>query len=182
MNNIQVSTLKDSFGRVVWTHKVHEKQAEIYSVWADVLDWATVIFSAFTSAALLYVLLKPETRLTVSVIFSFLALIVRLLQLVFSPRIKRDAHKSTAKQLWNIKERYINLIADAISNSISTEQIIQKRDALTNELSLLYSTALQTSPFAMRLATKALKAKDEHTFYEKEVENFLPFGLRGDGK
>lgn len=178
MTTIHLSALKDSFGRVVWTHKVHEKQAEIYSLWADVLDWASVILSALTSAALLYVLLKPETRLTVSVILSFIALFVRLLQLIFSPRSKKESHKATAKQLWSIKEKYINLIADLLSNSISQEQIIQKRDNLTNELSAIYSNALQTSSYAMKKANNALKVKDEHTFYKNEVEKFLPIGLR----
>lgn len=178
METFQLSVIKDSFGRVVWTHKVHEKQAEIYTICADLLDWASVIFSVLTSAALLYVLLEPDTRLNISVILSFLALISRLLQLVFNPRVKRDAHKSTAKQLWSIKERYINLIADIKSETFPLDLIIQKRDALTEELTVIYSNALQTSAHTMNMARRALNVKDEHTFNHGEIDSFLPEGIR----
>lgn len=178
MESQQLAVVKDSFGRVVWTHKVHEKQAEIYSTCADILDWCTIVFSGLTTAALLYVLMEPETRLQVSVILSFLALISRLVQLVFNPRSKSLSHKMTAKQLWVIKEKYINLIADIKSESIPKETIVQNRDSLTNELGTLYQNAPSTSSYAYSLASKALEVNNEHTFYKNEVEKFLPEGIR----
>jgi hypothetical protein len=182
MGSTQLAAIKDSFGRVVWTHKVHEKQVEIYSICADILDWCTILFSALTTAALLYVLMEPETRLNLSVVLSFLALIARLIQLVFNPRVKKDSHKVTAKQLWFIKEKYINLISDIIDGSIPADIIIKKRDNLTEELNTIYINALPTNSLAYKRATKALKVNDEHSFYNNEVDKFLPVGIRENVK
>lgn len=178
MDNIQLQTIKEAFGRVLWSHKVHEKQAEVYECQSIWLDGLSLALTAFTAGSLLYVILDTDAKPVVSAILSFFALLVRLFSLGFNPKSKFDSHKNTAKGLWAIKEKYIYLISDIYSDSCVNEQIITQRNQLFEETKQIYNSALATSNKAYKLATTALKVNDEHTFYEKEVDKFLPFTIQ----
>ena len=174
----QLSVIKDSFGRVVWTHKTHEKQAEIYKTYCLIFNWLTIILTALTTGSLINVLLNDDQGVKTSAILSALSLGSLIAELIFDFSGKRNSHKSVAKELWGVKEKYINLIADIKSNGLDEPEIIRRRDSLTEHLTNIYNNAPPTSNDAYKKASKALNVDNEHSFEENEVDQFLPVDLR----
>lgn len=87
-------------------------------------------------------------------------------------------HKTTSDQLWNIREKYLDLLTDLQTGALNAEEIRQRRDALREDLAKVYSAARVTSPEAYGSAQKALKMKEDMTFTPDEIDMFLPVGLR----
>jgi hypothetical protein len=87
-----------------------------------------------------------------------------------------------ASALWNIRELYLSLLTDMISNAIAKETARQRRDSLQEELSAIYLGAPRTLTRAYREAQKALKVNEELTFSEQEIDSLLPPLLRKQPK
>lgn len=174
----QLAIIKDSYGRLVWTHKTHEKQTEIYARRDFWIKLITVVLTSLTTVSLFAVLLTPEINVKVSAILSALSLTFLLSELVFKYGDKAKEHKMIAKELWEVKEKYMNLIADIKANAQDEEPLLKRRDELTEKLSAIYKVAPPTTSSAYKIASKVLKANMEHTFVENEVDSFLPPELR----
>jgi len=113
-----------------------------------------------------------------SAVFSALALGFVIFQLSFSPSEKAEKHRYIAKELWYIREKYINLMTDIINEQLSGQLITTRRDQLIEELRLIYKFAPQTDSKSYELARKALKINEEFTFTDEEINNFLPDELK----
>jgi hypothetical protein len=87
-------------------------------------------------------------------------------------------HKTTSDQLWNIREKYLDLLTDLQSGAVAAEDIMQRRDALREDLNKVYSAARVTSYKAYAAAQKALKFNEDMTFSPDEIDMLLPAGLR----
>jgi len=175
MHKQNLAAIKESFGKVVYTHKTHEKDAEIQGEYANRLKWINLILLAATFGGLGSNLLWP-TKLYMwsGFIAATFALGVAVFELSFNPEEAAERHRLAAKELWGIRERYTNLIADIKSESTSPTDLNLKRDQLINELAVIYKFAPATSSKAYQLASTALKINEEGTFNEGEVDKFLP--------
>ena len=67
-----------------------------------------------------------------------------------------------------------------INGQLSVESIISRRDQLIEELRLIYKFAPQTDPKSYEEARRALKLKEELTFSDEEIDQFLPNELRAN--
>jgi hypothetical protein len=101
-----------------------------------------------------------------------------IFQLSFNPEEKAEKHRQSAKELWYIREKYINLMADIINGRISDDTIITRRNEVIEELKLIYKFAPTTSSGAYKKAQKALKINEELTFSDNEIDQFLPSELK----
>ena len=179
MDNINLRVIRESFGRVVYSHKTHEKEAEIQSCYAKCSKWVNVILVTLTSSSLVGALVTTQKNYVIaSAVCSALALAAVIFQLSFSPDEKAERHKQAANLLWFIRERYVNLMADIQNESITSAEIISRRDAVLRELDVVYKSAPATSPTAYKSARTALKIREELTFTDAEIDQFLPEGLK----
>lgn len=87
-------------------------------------------------------------------------------------------HKTTSDQLWNIREKYLDLLTDLQTGALNAEEIRNRRDGLREDLAKVYAAARVTSPEAYAAAQKALKMNEDMTFTPDEIDMFLPVGLR----
>jgi len=98
------------------------------------------------------------------------------------------SHADIAHQLWNIRERYISLIADIKSNSLSIDEIKKRRDELQESLNMVYKDAPRTNSKSYELASKSLNENsqinqgEEMTFSDDEIDRFLANDLRRNRK
>lgn len=179
MDEINLRIVRDSYGRVVYSHKTHEKAAEIQGKWSRDVKIINIVLLVFTAGSILGNLITNQsTLLFISSVMSGLALGFSLLQLTFSPELSAVSHKRTALELWNIRERYVHLIGDIMSGSLSNQEIVSKRDQLIQELSLIYKLAPGTDSKSYDLAREALKDNEELTFTDREIDLLLPSRLR----
>jgi hypothetical protein len=169
--------IRESFGRVVYSHKTHEKAREIESAKATLTKWINILLSTLTLGTLLStVITSQKVLLYSSGIASGVTLAFVIFQLSFDPAKEAERHRATAKELWYIREQYIHLLSD-IKGDLDRVDIARRRDALVEELKLVYQFAPDTTSKAYQLARKALKISEEMTFSSKEIDSFLPASL-----
>lgn len=163
----------------MFTHKTHEKERERLSRFSIIAKWVNIILSAFTFGGIITALGTDELGWKIaSAILAVLSAGFAIFQLSFDPARSAEAHRTTAKRLLEIRNRYELLIADMMSNDASSQELRQRRDQLSDMANEAYRSAPDTSPSAYERAQDALGTKQEMTFTEGEIDKFLPQALR----
>ncbi len=181
-----LAQVRESFGRVVYSHKTHEKQADICSRRDRLQQAALVGLTAISSgtflASVVGVVSNPEAG---SLVTSFIALLVTATSLAtktFKFAEGAAAHRGTAAQLWDVRESYVSLIADMMAGTIPDADARTRRDELQESARDAYSEAPRTTSTAYGKARDGLKNNEEMTFTAGEIDLFLPAALRLNGK
>lgn len=177
-----LAQVRESFGRVVYSHKTHEKQADIsfsrYK-WQQATLITLTALSSGTFLALVFGLFGNSTWSSLAT--SFCALLVSWMSLgakTFKFDETSAAHRDIASKLWDIRESYISLIADMMSGQIADLDARKRRDELQSLARDVYSAAPRTSSKAFVRAQDGLKNNEEMTFTTREIDIFLPEALR----
>lgn len=177
-----LAQVRESFGRVVYSHKTQEKQADIsfsrHRWQQGTLIALTVISSGTFLASLLGVFVEPQLA---SLTTAFIALLVTAISLgakTFKFSEEADAHRDVASRLWDVRESYLSLIADLMSSATSVSDARARRDELQEATREAYAEAPRTSSRAFLRAQKGLKDNEEMTFTPYEIDLFLPEALR----
>ena len=87
-------------------------------------------------------------------------------------------HRQAAADLWLIREKHLALITDLRVGEESLEKIMNRRDALLENLHGVYSEAPSTNNPAYKKAQEALQQCEEMTFSDAEIDALLPSELR----
>ncbi len=174
MDKINLSVIREVFGRVVYTHKTYEKASDICQnkfLWIKRIN---VILLVLTSGSAITSLFEGQLYIIITSILATLSLFFVIYQLSFNFSELAERYKATAKKLWFIREKYQNLIADIINNCLESDEIVKKRDTLLNELNEILTNSVATNKKAYLVAKKALKIEDEMNFTKDEIDSFLP--------
>lgn len=173
------SQIRECFGRVVWTHKTHEKCADILNANNNNLKLTQIILSAIVTTGIIAQFCSD------SIYTQIFTAIISLLLLILNTYLKKydfgkhaQKHAETAIELWNIRELYLSLITDIRTNALNINQIAQRRDELQNTLCTLYKGAPRSFSKAYAQASAALKVNEEYTFSKEEINEFLPDELK----
>lgn len=177
-----LSQVRESFGRVVYSHKIREKQADICFTKHRLQQGVLIAFTALGSGTFLASVfgLVGNPVLT-SLVTSSVALLVTWASLgakTFRFAEESDAHRTIASRLWDVRESYISLIADMMSGDVTDADARVLRDELQEAARDAYADAPRTSHKAFRRAQDGLKDNEEMTFTPREIDLFLPEGLR----
>lgn len=171
--------LRECYGRVVYSHKTHEKCADILlSRLARIKLWQ-IILSAITAAGFLGAIFGAGQ------IGAVLGMIVSTALLVLNSYTKNydlgelaQKHKQAANDLWIVREKFLSLLVDLAMKQKPLEALQQQRDELFEQLHTVYSGAPSTTFQAYKKAQEALKKLEEMTFTDEEIDAFLPKELR----
>jgi len=177
-----LAQVREAFGRVVYSHKTHEKQADLCFRNHRRQQAALVVLTAAGSgtflAALVGTAISPKVA---SLTTSFIALLVAAISLAtktFEFSKEADAHRATAASLWDARESYLSLITDLSAGTISGSDARARRDELQKDVLAAYAEAPRTSAKAFGKAGGGLKSNEEMTFTSDEIDLFLPEALR----
>lgn len=177
-----LAQVREAFARVVYSHKTHEKQADICASRHRWQQTALVALTAVSSGTFLAALVGVvATPVVGSFVVSFVALLVTALSLsakTFRFAEEADAHRATAALLWGVRESYLSLIADLMSGATSDSEARARRDELQADARRAYADAPRTSNKAYSKASDGLKNNEEMTFTSREIDLFLPEALR----
>lgn len=171
--------IRNSFGRVVYSHKTHEKCVEILLSRLSKIKIAQIVLSGVTTAGFIGVILGDNlASAIVGVTVSTALLIINSYTKDYDLGEIAQKHKQAAIELWGIREQYISLLVDIQDGSIDIEEIKEKRNQLNEHLISLYSGAPSTTNKAYKLAQEALKKHEDFTFSVEEINAFLPAKLK----
>ncbi|MEO8664638.1 MAG: SLATT domain-containing protein [Ignavibacteria bacterium] len=178
MDKINLQIIRESFGRVVYSHKTYEKECEIQDRISKKFKWVNLLVLTVGSSGLLGSLITDQNiLLVIGAIFTFAGLGLAIFQMSFNPEEKAYKYKQTAHQLWQVREKYSCFIADIMGDKLQPEEIPRRRDQLLCDLDLIYKNSLPTTSDAYALASTALKKDEEFTFSDSEINKFLPKDL-----
>lgn len=171
--------LRECFGRVVYTHKTHEKCADILLKRLSKVKLWQIILSAVTTAGFI------GAAFGAGQIGALLGVLVSTALLALNAYTKNydlgelaQKHRQAGADLWIIREKYLSLITDLKMGEKPIESLQVERDALLEELHAAYSGAPSTTYEAYRRAQEALQKLEDMTFSDEEIDAFLPKQLR----
>ena len=171
--------LREIYGRTVYSHKTHIIQAGMCLTKHNRIKTAQIVLGALTTAGVISAFFGKEYwGLTFSAVAA--AALTALISYTkdFDLGTVATQHKTTSDQLWNIREKYLDLITDLQTGAVTGDEIMKRRDQLREDLSKVYAAAHVTSAEAYAAAQRALKFKEDMTFLPDEIDMFLPIGLR----
>ena len=170
------------YASVVYTHKIQEKQADIYfqchrrsRILMIVLT--TLSGGTFLVSLLNLVLSSSLAALGISCI-SLLVSAINLTMKTFKYGEQMQKHRDVAAKIWSLRESYHSLMVDLQSETITLEEGRERRDQLQQKASQIYANAPRTTNKACKLAQKALHDDAESTYSEDEINQLLPLNLR----
>lgn len=182
-NNRQIllDTVRQHYASVVWTHKTHEKQADIYSELYNLVQLMDVICAAATSCGAVAVVSNQESAPAriATCILSFGTLFATAILRVYDFKSLEQQHKDAANQFIIVRNELLQIIAYIHMNKKSEKDIQEEFLEIMSRLSAMYSSAPHTSWLALRRATRAIKDNKEYSYIDDEIDDILPPTLRG---
>lgn len=171
--------LRECFGRVVYSHKTHEKQADLLVTRLSRIKLGHIILSAIIAGSFLVRLFGlGEIGSIIGAVVSAVLLGLTLYSKDSNLAELAQKHKHAASELWLIREKYQSLITDLAVGGKRLEVIQAGRDKLMVDLNSVYFNAPPTSSKAYAKAQKALKQNEEMTFSDEEIDDLLPDDLK----
>lgn len=172
--------LREIYGRTVYSHKTHIIQAGLDLRKHRWIKFGQIVLAAATATGLIASLVGKDNSwsIAVSAVLSFLLTALIAYTKDFDLGTIASEHKTTSDQLWNIREKYLDLITDLQTVGVTADDIRKRRDMLREELNKVYAAARVTSPKAYGMAQRALKFSEDMTFSPDEIDMLLPIGLR----
>ena len=172
--------IRECFGRVVYTHKTHERMADNCTKKLNRFKVGQIVLTAATSTGAVGVVVTNETWLEVAtVLVSFLTLFVTTYLKNFDLGATAQKHRDAAAKLWNVRECYLSLLTDL--PALDRQAAVERRDELQTMLAALYQSAPQTDGKANVEAQKRLQKMEDMTFSADEIDCFLPLSLKRSG-
>lgn len=181
--------LRECYGRVVYSHKTHEKCADLLLARHKYIKLAQIVLSAVVTGGLLTALFDFQYLAEYKQIGVFVTLIISTILLTLNSYTKdydlgeiAQKHRHAGAELWIIRESYLSLLTDLHIQALPVEEILSKRDRLAEELHSVYTGAPSTNFKAYSMAQTALKELEDMTFSDKEIDAFLPSELKREGR
>lgn len=178
-NRLLVAQIRESYGRAVYSHKSHEKAADIYLARLHRIKIFQIALSALTTGSLLYHLFSGnKTGTILAAILSAILFVLNIYTKEYNLAELSQKHHDTAQKLWGIRESYLSLLIDLTTNAFDKEVVREKRDILQNNLNHVYAHAPRTFKQAYELAREGLHFHEEMTFSKEEIDRLLPNEMR----
>ncbi len=169
--------LVEANGKVEYTYTAHHKICDRIVSLDKVLRITQIILTAISTGGFLATIITNQTALCwVGGIAAALSLGLNLYTKDFKLFENARKHKEAADALWEAREAYISLLTDM--DALRIEDIVHKRDKLTERVSEINKHYPGTDRRGYKSAKKALINENEQTFSEGEAEKFLPTSLR----
>ena len=171
--------LRECYGRVVYSHKTHEKCSDILLTRLSNIKLWQIILSALTTGGFISTFFGAgEIGAGIGVVVSTLLLVLNAYTKKYDLGELAQKHKQAANEIWLIREKYLSLLTDLAIEKKSIEQLQSERDLLLEMLHSVYSGSPSTTFEAYKKAQDALKTKEDMTFSDEEIDAFLPKELK----
>lgn len=172
--------LRECYGRVVYTHKTHEKCADLLLERHKQIKLGQIVLSALVTGGILASLSHDwkVVATAISAVLSTALLALNSYTKDYDLGEISQKHRRAAADIWLIREKYLSLLTDLRAGHISLDESRVARDALLTDLHTIYTGAPSTNYKAYTMAQEALKKMEDMTFSDAEIDKFLPNELK----
>lgn len=180
-----LSLVRQTFANTVFTHKVQEIAAELQEKRAFRVKITNIVL-----VSIVLILLFFQALYSNVILFSYIAsgiavaeIIFLVIQVSFSFEQRMLMHKNSALKYMGLRDSYRSLITDIMNESITSDALLARRDALQREYQVISDLAPQTGVKEYTEAQKRLNKRgaaegEEFTWSDEEIDRFLPETLR----
>ena len=177
---ITESEIRQIFASIVWNHKIHEKQSDIYSFRNKFLGIVNILCSTLTTSGLLAIFFTNDSYIlkVITTIFSAIVLFISTFEKTYDLKEMHNKHKATALDFCILKQKTISLLVDIKTESIDNKTAIRRRDEIIESFYTICKNALNTSDRAVKKARKSLKEYKDNFYSDEEIDSYLPVKLR----
>ncbi len=171
--------LRECYGRVVYSHKTHEKCADILLSRLSSIKLWQIILSAITTGGFIAMAFGAgKVGAVIGTSVSTALLVLNAYTKSYDLGELAQKHKQAANDLWLVREKYLSLLVDMKMKEKPIESLQKQRDELVEQLHSVYSGSPSTTFQAYKKAQEALKKLDDMTFTDAEIDAFLPQELK----
>lgn len=184
INNIEIieGQLRQLFASVVWTHKIQEKQADIYLRRYKCLEFWRIALSALTASGVFAVVFANNWFLKIATaIVSAISLFINTYFKTYDLKLLQKQHKKSAVDLLELREDYTTILCDIKMNKYTEEELINKRDELIKRKIKIAKCTLDADEKAVDEASDNLKKRQDNTYSDEEIDSYLPKLARKNG-
>ena len=171
--------LRECFGRVVYSHKTHEKCADILLTRLSQIKLWQIILSAVTTGGFIAAVFGAgQVGALIGIVVSTALLVLNAYTKNYDLGELAQKHRQAGAELWIIREKYLSLITDLRMVEKPIETLQNERDGLLEDLHAVYTGAPSTTYQAYKKAQEALQQLEDMTFSDAEIDAFLPRELK----
>lgn len=170
---------RNHFANVVWTHKIQEKQAEIYESKYNLLATINIISASLTSAGVISTFfVDPMWVKLISTITAFVTTAISAYLTSFDYKGMAMANKVVATKLVMQRDNLLILLAKIKFRQQSVQVLTTEFNMLQKRTHDIYIDAPNTTSKAVGMAEISLKYNKDGTYTDAEVDKLLPNSLR----
>lgn len=163
------------FAGVVWTHKIQEKQADIYLDRYKLLENWRIGVSAITTSGIFAIIFIDNYWLKiVTAIISIVSLFISSYFKVYDLKALQKKHKSSAIDLLELREELIAILCDIKIEKYDESSLSFKRDEILKKQIKIYKECLDVEEKAVNRAVDNLKNRQDNTYSDEEIDSYLP--------
>lgn len=171
--------VRGSFYSVAWSHKIQEKQSDIYAKKYKTMETVNILAASLTSVGIVAIIFTDPLWLKLlSAFLSFATVYITAYYKSFDLQKLTGTHKATANKLLSMRNQYIILLAKIKMQNQPVDELFNRYEDLVKQTDAIYLEAPTTSDEAVELASIALKIKKDNTFTDEEIDLLLPESLR----
>ena len=181
INNIEIleGQIRQIFAGTVWTHKIQEKQADIYLDRYKRLENWRIGLSAVTTSGIVTVVFIDEFWLKVlTAIISGVSFFINSYFKIYDLKSLYKQHKVSAIELLELREELISVLCDIKLEKYDKNSLSVKRDELLKKQMFIYKKCLDVESKAVNQASDNLKSRKDNTYSDEEIDSFLPVVAR----
>jgi hypothetical protein len=177
------SSVRDTLGSVVWSHKIQEKQADIYADRFKWMETAQIASASLTSVGVVSLIFTDQLWIKlVSALISFASVFVSAFFKSFDLLTMVSQHKSAANNLLAVRDDLKLLLLQIRLQKDDPDVLYEKYESTVHQLDKVYADAPNTTNKAVEMAREALNVAEDNTFSDAEIDRVLPIELRKGGE
>ena len=167
------------YASVTWTHKIQEKQAEIYERRYGIIATINILAASITSAGIVSTVFAGQAWIKiVSAVVSFVTVFLSALLKSFDFQNMAKANKATATKLVILRDELLLLLYKVKHQTQPLAELIETFDSIQVRVHAAYQEAPQTSDRAVKKAETALIIRNDDTYTDEQIDELLPESLR----
>lgn len=173
------SQLRHIYAQIVWSHKIQEKQADIYRKRQNRCEVMRIVTSSLTSSGIIAsILVDSELVKIITAIISFITLFINSYLKSYDLATLASEHKNSALELLDLRNRLSSTLTDIKIDDLQLEDIKEIRDGYINEIEGVYKNCRDASNKAVEKARISLTKIQDNTFSDEEINSYLPVYTR----
>lgn len=178
---ILLDTVRQQYASVVWSHKIQEKQADLYAEKYKTYETASIFVASLTACGIVSIIFVNNCVCEIlTALLSFLSVYLTAYNKSFDMKALSATNKTAANQIIGIRNELLQIISDLHMMEKPIEEINNSFVDVMERLNKLYVEMPTTTDEAVEAARESLKVKKDYTFSDEEIDSFLPPSLRGN--